>query len=196
MSPNPIGLDVPCHPKLEYKTLTWALTASRKSGWSLRTWFNTPLTIGRQFVSIRISTMPCLEVNKGWCTATRTRWHRLDHSDHSLHTPSHVQPKKAFEAVDHQSWIEWYIGCACGSYVDGQWHEGAPLLSQSTPPNSHSSECLYTSLYSSHKGQIHRWSRICHVLSWCDLPRIWGSIAVDRWWEIARRMQKSASSAI
>ena len=38
-----------------------------------------------------------LEVDKGWCTATRTRWrHRFDHT---LHTLSHVQLKKAFEAL-------------------------------------------------------------------------------------------------
>ena len=57
-------------------------------------------------------------------------------------------------------------------------------------------QCLYTSLYSSRKGQIHRWSHICHILSWCDLPCVWGSIAVDHWWEIARRMWKLASSTI
>ena len=38
-----------------------------------------------------------LEVDKGWCTATRTRWwHRLDHT---LDTLYHVWPKKAVEAL-------------------------------------------------------------------------------------------------
>ena len=36
-----------------------------------------------------------LEVDKGQCTATRTRWRH--HLDHILHTLYHVRPKKAFE---------------------------------------------------------------------------------------------------